>query len=119
MFICERLVMNKKKRLSISCCGDSTFEMFAEPHFKILSIANAQSFILATKQDVNIEELYFHKPSLAWFYLDTKRCRVRRGYRFQTLTAFDAVDLGGIEPPPPQCECGVLPLNYRPSCQKL
>ena len=27
----------------------------------------------------------------------------------------DDVDLGGIEPPPPQCECGVLPLNYRPS----
>ena len=24
------------------------------------------------------------------------------------------VDLGGIEPPSPQCECGVLPLYYRP-----
>ena len=24
------------------------------------------------------------------------------------------MDLGGIGPPPPQCECGVLPLNYRP-----
>lgn len=24
------------------------------------------------------------------------------------------MDLGGIEPPFPQCECGVLPLNHRP-----
>lgn len=24
------------------------------------------------------------------------------------------VDLGGIEPPSPQCECDVLPLNHRP-----
>lgn len=24
------------------------------------------------------------------------------------------VDPGGIEPPPPQCECGILPLNYGP-----
>ena len=24
------------------------------------------------------------------------------------------VDLGGIEPPLPQCECGVMPLDHRP-----
>jgi site-specific DNA recombinase len=29
------------------------------------------------------------------------------------------VDLGGIEPPPPQCECGVLPLNYRPGVRRI
>src|SRR3989344_255145 len=29
-------------------------------------------------------------------------------------TALSAVDLGGIEPPPPPCHGDVLPLNYRP-----
>lgn len=31
----------------------------------------------------------------------------------QSLT-LGSVDLRGIEPLPPQCECGVIPLYYRP-----
>ncbi len=30
---------------------------------------------------------------------------------------FYLVDLGGIEPPSVQCECTVLPLDYRPFCK--
>ena len=40
----------------------------------------------------------------------------KRGTRDSAMfTLLDiSVDLRGIEPLPPQCECGVLPLNYRP-----
>lgn len=48
---------------------------------------------------------------------------VRNPIRIESAVALgdlflNGVDLGGIEPPPRQCECRVIPLNYRPRTSK-
>ena len=48
-------------------------------------------------------------PQNQWFSLLSAKENHPESNLVSTL-----VDLGGIDPPPLQCECSVLPLNYRP-----